>query len=285
MAKVSVIMGIYNCADTLQEAVDSVLNQTFTDFEIIMCDDGSTDSTYQKALELSQKHSNITLLKNEKNMGLNHTLNRCLAAAKGEYIARMDGDDISLKTRFESQVEFLDKNPDYAFVGTPMYYFDEEGIFGCGEGDREPQKSDFIHGSQFSHATVMVRKSAYTAVEGYSEDQKFLRVEDWHLWIKMYSRGLKGYILSKPLYKMRDDRNAIRRRKFRFRINEAKLIVLAVNKLELSPIKKVYALRPIILGLVPTFIYKKLHKNRLSKNITAPEDDVVCAQTVTTKEN
>ena len=161
-------------------------------------------------------------------------------------------------------------------MGSPMFYFDEEGIFGCGEGDREPQKADFVHGSQFSHATVMARRDAYATVNGYSEEKKFLRVEDWHLWIKMYAAGLKGYILSEPLYKMRDDRNAIKRRKFRFRINEARLIILAVNELNLSTFKKIYALRPITLGLVPTFIYKRLHKSRLKNNINITEDNAIC---------
>ena len=276
MAKVSVIMGIYNCEDTLDEALSSILDQTYTDFEIIMCDDGSTDDTYEKALKISQNHSNIVLLKNEKNMGLNYTLNRCLKEASGEYIARMDGDDISFDTRFEKQVEFLDNNPEYSFVGTPMFYFDEQGVFGCGVGDREPKREDFVHGSQFSHATMMVKAEVYRAVNGYSVEDKLLRVEDWHLWIKMYAAGFKGYILREPLYKMRDDRNAIKRRRFKFRINEAKLIIFAVNELKLSPFKKIYAMRPIILGLMPTFIYKALHKKKLSNNINTTEGNGVC---------
>ena len=276
MVKVSVIMGIYNCEDTLDEALSSILDQTYTDFEIVMCDDCSTDNTYQKALGYAEANSNITLLKNEKNMGLNHTLNRCLKKAKGEYIARMDGDDVSLKSRFQKEIEFLEKNPQYSFVGTPMYYFDEEGVFGCGTGDREPQPADFIHGSQFCHATVMVKRESYEAVNGYSEGKSLLRVEDWHLWIKMYSKGLKGYILSEPLYKMRDDRNAISRRKFKFRINEAKLINFAVKELKLPFFKRIYALRPIILGLLPSFIYKRLHKGRLKNNIEVTEENVTC---------
>ena len=108
MSKVSIIMGIYNCASTLSEAIDSILMQTFKDWELIMCDDGSIDNTYQIAKRY-QKHvgRKIVLLKNDQNMGLNYTLNRCLAVASGEYIARMDGDDISLPTRLEKEVEFL----------------------------------------------------------------------------------------------------------------------------------------------------------------------------------
>ena len=108
--KISVIMGIYNCASTLQEALDSLYTQTFQDFEIILCDDGSLDNTYQIAELNANSHKNIKLIKNEKNCGLNITLNKCLNIAEGEYIARMDGDDISHPTRFEKEAKALQKN-------------------------------------------------------------------------------------------------------------------------------------------------------------------------------
>ena len=125
-------MGIYNCASTLQEALDSLYAQTFQDFEIILCDDGSKDNTYQIAYENQQKHSNIVLIKNPHNMGLNQTLNNCLAVAKGEYIARMDGDDICSPTRFEKQMKFLDEHSEYAITSNPMihtYKFEASGIY------------------------------------------------------------------------------------------------------------------------------------------------------------
>ena len=104
--RISVIMGIYNCASTLQEALDSLYTQTFQDFEIILCDDGSSDNTYQVAEENVKTHKNIVLLRNEANRGLNQTLNKCLMVARGEYIARMDGDDRSLPHRFEEDELF-----------------------------------------------------------------------------------------------------------------------------------------------------------------------------------
>ena len=82
MCKVSVIMGIYNCAATLQEALDSLYAQTFQDFEIILCEDGSKDDTYEIAKRNKERHPNIVLLRNERNLGLNKTLNKCLAVAK-----------------------------------------------------------------------------------------------------------------------------------------------------------------------------------------------------------
>ena len=91
--RIAVIMGIYNCAPTLQEALDSLYAQTYQGFKIILCDDGSKDNTYAVAQSYADKHDNIILIKNEKNMGLNATLNRCLEYADTEFVARMDGDD------------------------------------------------------------------------------------------------------------------------------------------------------------------------------------------------
>ena len=131
MAKVSIIMGIYNCAATLPEAIDSILTQTFPDWQLVLCDDGSKDNTYTVAKAYQEKFPDkIVLLQNERNMGLNHTLNRCLQAATGEYVARMDGDDISLPPRLEKEVAFLDAHPEYAIVSTPMIFFDESGDWG-----------------------------------------------------------------------------------------------------------------------------------------------------------
>ena len=265
MKKISIIMGIYNCSSTLAESIQSIINQTYSNWELIICDDGSSDDTYLVAKSFSDSHSNIILIKNENNMGLNYTLNKCLDIATGEYIARMDGDDISLPTRLEKEIQFLEKRPEYALVGTPMIYFNESGDFGVGSGDREPQCGDFIYGSQFSHATVLVRKEIYDIVNGYSVSSKFLRVEDWHLWVKIYSKGYKGYILSEPLYKMRDDENAFRRRRFKYRINEARVICLAVKELNLSAWKCIFAVKPILTALLPKSVYMHFHKSKLNK--------------------
>ena len=102
MPKISVIMGILNCADTLDEAIECIINQTEKDWELIMCDDGSLDDTYKIALKYKEQYpGKVVVLKNEHNLGLNATLNNCLAVAKGNYIARMDGDDRCSINRFE----------------------------------------------------------------------------------------------------------------------------------------------------------------------------------------
>ena len=108
MAKISILMGIYNCAATLPAAIDCILAQTVTDWVLILCDDGSSDHTYGIAKKYGDRYPDkIILLQNEKNMGLPYCLNRGIEIAKGTYIARMDGDDISFPKRFEKQLQYI----------------------------------------------------------------------------------------------------------------------------------------------------------------------------------
>lgn len=262
MPKVSVIMGIYNCASTLQEALDSLYAQTFHDFEIILCDDGSTDETHSVAYKNQQEHRNVVLLKNPHNMGLNQTLNNCLDVAHGEYIARMDGDDISLPERFATEVKFLEEHPEYAIVSSPMEYFDENGTFKVGRGKGEINKMDFLAGSPICHAPCMVRQEAYKAVGGYSVDKRLLRVEDYHLWFKMYAAGYKAFMLEKPYYRMRDDRNAVKRRKWSGRENEFYVKSIGFRMLGLPIWTQLYSLKPLVVGLLPNCLYNYLHKRK-----------------------
>ncbi len=187
MPKVSVIMGIYNCETTLDESISSVISQTYNDWELIMCDDGSQDNTYQLANQYVEKYpKQVILLKNETNMGLNYTLNRCLKIASGKYIARMDADDRCSPERFAVEVGVLESEPDISIVSTDMDFFDESGVWGRISHSEYPTKKDFVYGSPFCHAPSMVRKSAYDAVNGYTESARLLRVEDYQLWYKMY---------------------------------------------------------------------------------------------------
>ena len=206
---------------------------------------------------------NIVLVKNEKNMGLNYTLNHCLEYADTEYCARMDGDDISLPKRFETEIEFLDSHPEYAVVSCPMIYFDEYGEFMRGKAiEGPPIKSVFNYGSPFCHAPAMVRTEAYKVVGGYTVDPKLLRMEDYNLWMKMYSAGYRGYNLSEHLYMMRDDRNAAKRRSFKVRKNEAYVKHLACKMLNLPFYYHIYCLKPLILGIMPTWLYRFIYKLR-----------------------
>ena len=257
--RISVLMGIYNCAPTLQEALDSLYVQTYQGFKIILCDDGSKDDTLKIAEENAKKHENVIAIKNEHNMGLNYTLNHCLEYADTEFCARMDGDDTCHPTRFEKEIKFLDEHPEYAIVSTTMHHFDEMGIFRTGMASGEPKPSDYPKGVPFNHAPCMIRTSAYKTVGGYSVSGKLLRQEDYHLWLKMYEKGFRGYMLNEPLYNMRDDRNAYARRNWISRRNEAYVKYLACKMLNLPFWYYMYCLKPIILYIMPQWFYKRLH--------------------------
>ncbi len=263
--KICIIMGVYNCADTLSESIDSILAQTYTNWQFIICDDCSADGTYGILEDYYGRYpEKFTILRNEQNMGLNFTLNKCLEYCDGELVARQDGDDLSLPDRFEKEVAIL-ADSRYALVSSSMVTFDEAGDFGVIRHPEVPTVNDFRFGAPFCHAPVIVRKDVMTAVAGYTVAPHLLRVEDYHLWFKIYAKGYIGYNIQEPLYKMRDDRNAIKRRNFKNRWNETKLKRWGFKTIGVSKRYYYYILRPFILGLIPTCLYRVLHRRKLQK--------------------
>lgn len=258
MPKISVLMSVYNCENTVRKSIDSIIDQTFQDWEFIICDDGSVDDTYKLVQEIAKEESRIVLIKNDRNRGLSYSLNHCLKVAKGTYCARMDGDDLCDPSRFEKQVEFLDNNKEYGFVSTRMTRFDEHGTYQVPEPmeSYSPTNKDFIKGSPFCHAPVMVRKSAYDAVNGYRDIPQTLGVEDYDLWFRLYAKGYKGYILQEPLYHMFDGRDAAKRRTFKRRAKEAWVRKNGYKMLKIPYIYRMYILKPIIIGFIPQWLYR-----------------------------
>jgi glycosyltransferase EpsE len=262
--KVSILMGVYNCAGTLSESIESLINQSFTNWELIMCDDGSTDSTRILALKYSTLYPDkIKVIYNETNRGLSYSLNKCFESSIGNFIARQDGDDLSSFDRMKKLYDFLTKNPCFDIVSSAMIHFDESGEWGRSKVVLRPTKTDFILGTPFCHAASMFTRKAFLAVNGYTESQLVLRVEDYDLWSKMYSKGFKGANLDEPLYKMRDDRSAFLRRKYKYRINEAIALFKSYKRLRISFTKYIYIIRPLIVGLLPSKVYNHMHKRKL----------------------
>lgn len=261
---ISVLMGIYNCANTLEQAVASIQSQTYTNWELIMCDDGSTDGTFEVAQSIAKNDDRIILLQNAHNLGLNQTLNKCLSVASGEYIARMDGDDDCVAERFEKQVHFLQMHPEFAIVSSPMILFDENGPWGKTQVIEFPTPEDIISGSPICHAPVMIRKEAIDAVHGYTVDPLMLRVEDVNLWIKLYAAGYRCYNLPEPLYRMRNDQNALNRRKYVYRINSVYVRLQGCKLLNLSLKSYLLAFKPAIKGLVPAKIRQYIRRKHQS---------------------
>lgn len=274
MSKISIIMGIYNCAGTLSEALESILAQTYTDWEVIMCDDASADDTAEIAQRYVERYpGKFKLLKNEENLKLGKTLNRCLEAATGEYIARMDGDDISLPGRLETEAGFLDEHPEYAIVSSAMIFFDENGDWGCNKPIEVPQIKDLILRSPVHcHAPCMIRREAYKKIGGYSTDIHTERVEDCDLWYRLYAEGYRGYNLSEPLYKMRDDRNAESRRTLKARLNGVYVKYIGYRRLNVSIWYYFLIAKSLIEAflkwILPDRVYHKFHRRRLEGGLT-----------------
>ena len=260
MPTISIVMGIYNCAKTLEAAVDCIINQTYTDWELIMCDDCSTDDTYTVAESLAKKDSRIILLKNEKNLTLAPTLNRCIAHAKGKYIARMDGDDLCSLDRFEKELAVLDSRSEIAVVGSHMDLFDENGTYRTIYYRENPTLINLVKTSQFCHASCMMRAEVIRELNGYDVSDRCKRVEDYDLWVRLYAAGYKGYNIQESLYMMRDDRGSKKRRNFKNRLNESRVMKKAFKLAKMPFYKYPLVYVPIIKFFTPNFIYKIAHK-------------------------
>lgn len=265
--RISVIMGIYNCASTLPEALDSLLAQTYQNFKVIMCDDGSTDNTYEVAQSyVTRFPDKFILIKNEHNLKLAATLNHCLEHVDTEYVARMDGDDLCDPKRFEIQIDFLDKHPEYSHVSTSMKLFDESGFYGSTRiSAAEPGKNQFKNGVPYCHAPSMFRKSTYDAVNGYTTESKVERMEDYYLWYKIHKAGLQGFNLDIPLYFMRNDKNAFARRPLKGRFKGFPLKVEVCKGLGIK-FPYYYAIRDVSKGFLPLSLIRLISKLRDAKN-------------------
>lgn len=268
---ISVLMGVYNCASTVEEAIQAIVDQTVTDWEFIICDDGSADDTYEVVRAFAEKEPRIVLIRNEHNMGLAPTLNNCLRIARGTYTARMDGDDICAPDRFEKELAVLESDPDCAVVSCGMLSFDEGGVYGQSNYPAKPVTRDFFRMSPFCHAGCMMRKSVLLGLGGYNESSAVERFEDYDLWYRLYKAGYYGRNLSEPLYSMRDDRQASKRRKFRYRISCTKLKYQMYKDFRPGIRFLPLVLRPVLKGLLPKWLYICLRRLKLQRQITHSE--------------
>lgn len=259
---VSVIMGIYNCEKTLADAVESVIAQTYENWELIMCDDGSKDRTYEIALEYAQKDSRIIVVKNEKNMRLAYSLNHCLQYAKGTYVARMDSDDMSMPERFEKEVAFLNENPQYAVVGTGRYIFDESGVLCTRAGAKDPGAPFIWSSTPFAHPTIMMRKEVYDDLGGYTVSEDTMRAEDLDLWFRFYQRGYTGYNLPEPLYMYREGLNDYTKRTVKAAVHTARLRKKWHRELKLPRKYDYLWIKPVVSSLVPAKLMMAYHTRK-----------------------
>lgn len=259
---VSVIMPAYNCENYIRQAVETIEKQTYKNIELVICDDCSTDGTKEIIKELSKKYNNIIALFNKENLKIVKTKNRCLEICNGEYITSQDADDFSDINKISKQVDFLMNNPNIGYVSCGMYKIDNIGnVWGKVKfKEREIQNNDFIKGSPAAHAPTMFRRIAIRKVDGYREDRTTECIEDYDLFFRLQISGIKGYLMPDILYYYRQDENFVKRRKYKYRIDEYKIRKRYYSKLGINGIKALYRFKPLLLGLIP---YKLLEKIKL----------------------
>ncbi len=265
--KISVIMGAYNvkAVPTLNAAMESICNQTEEDYEFLICDDGSTDGTWELLQGFAEQNSRIRILKNPKNQGLAAALNHCLQNASGAYIARQDADDISAPDRFKKQLDFLEQHSDISFVGSDVVLFDMDSEWGRRSFPPFPEKKDFLFTMPFVHGSLMFRREQLMTVGGYRVAKQTLRSEDYDLLMRMYAAGMCGANIQEPLYRFLEDQATMKRRKYRYRINEAKVRLQGFSELNLMPKALPYVIKPLVVGMIPTRGLKALKKGSKRK--------------------
>lgn len=202
--KVSVLMCVYNGEAHLRAALESILEQTFTDFEFVIVDDGSTDSSWQMLTEYSREDSRITLIRNQENIGLTKSLNKGLKLAEGEYIARQDADDVSFPERFKKQVAFLDRHSEVVLVSCDIERINAEGCpIGKFQRGCQPELVFWyllFYNRLAGHSQVMFRRESVMNIDGYCENYRYS--QDYELWCRLVETG-KIVILPEVLLQQR----------------------------------------------------------------------------------
>lgn len=207
--KISVVMSVYNGERFLKEAIDSVLSQSFQDFEFIIINDGSKDSSLSIINGYSDER--IKLIDNGINKGLIYSLNEGFNKAKGKYILRFDADDICLKDRFKIQYEYMEENPQVAMMSAYATWF----VDGCkfigntirSQRSYEEIKAKFIFENHINHSCVILRRDIVEK-ENYRYDKKYLHIEDYGLWLEI-AKKYKVATLDKVLLKCRISRSSV----------------------------------------------------------------------------
>ena len=182
---VSVVMAVFNGMPWLTETLASLRGQTFTDFEVVLIDDGSTDDTAETLRTAADADVRFRVI-TQANQGLVASLNRGIAEARGTLIARLDSDDLAMPDRLAMQVDFMRRHPGVAVVGSAIRIIDAEGVahrrqaYPCAP---EEVRSALLCGCALAHPAVMMRREVVQAVGGYRES--FRHAEDYDLWLRL----------------------------------------------------------------------------------------------------
>ncbi|WKK66706.1 glycosyltransferase [Lutimonas zeaxanthinifaciens] len=261
MIKLSVIISVFNGEQYLAESLDSVLHQSFNDFELILIDDASKDQSRRIIEQYSNLDSRIIPIYNQSNVGLTANLNKGIKKARGELIGRMDADDVAFPLRFEAQISYLDSHPEVDLVGSSAIVIDGKGHELSLRSVPEFHKdilSMLPKANPVTHSTVIFRKDRFARISFYNENYPI--IQDYEMWFRAIGKGLKFHNLQETLLAYRMDKNYIDRKSMNYRWCDFKLRIKSFKHIDLPFFKYYYALIPLILGLTPKRFYPHLKK-------------------------
>lgn len=269
-------MPAYNSADFIGVAIESILAQSFKDFEFVIINDGSTDCTPEIISQYAQSDNRIRFINNKENHGLISVLNQGLDLCRGEYIARMDSDDISLPQRFEKQIAYLDAHPDVGVLGTAGQNFDNDTK--AHHNSANVDVIELLRGVGFYHPSVMLRRSVLLA-HNIRYNPSFYLVEDLDLWTQLVKvtkmRNLQEVLLKYRVHKssvsvknkrLQEKNKEIVRQNMLNTISESVIVqnclLELAGKSQTKPPSKTF----LLFGIIPllTIHHMSIHKIKIS---------------------
>lgn len=265
MAKISVIMSTYNDGPELWSSIQSILLQTFSDFEFLICDDASSSKTTLDILhKFEAEDPRVKVIYNVTNEGFSKCLNKCIFLSSGEFLARMDSDDVSLPTRLEKEVEFLERHKDVSVVGTDVVLFDENGPWGKQVGQSFIRGDDAFFKGTVCHPSVLIRKSDLISVGCYTVFSKKTRTaEDFDLWNKFCFHGYEIANIHESLFLYFDSFLSSKKRTFKSQFFNLKNKNYWRRKYSLSLLSFLpSAIRSLFVTLLPRMWYIRLHRRK-----------------------
>ena len=271
---VSVIMCVYNGEAFVKNAIESILKQTFLNWELIICDDGSTDKTLS-ILETYAENPKIQVLKNKKNLGPGKSRNQCLKVAESDYIVIQDADDTSQKDRLSTLYNEITKQSASA-LGSGAILKDKNHYWGIIIHKPEPKKLDWIKSMQVVHASIIAKREDLLEVGGYGHSKKD-RSEDYDLMCRLAAKNKKIINIPTPLYIINYGREDYKRRTALSRLFEVKAKFKVCRYIMPSLPYYIYCFKPLLLALIPKklqfMIHKRIfYKNKVTANISIEND-------------
>lgn len=258
--EITVLMSVYKEGKKiLKQSIESILNQTYRDYEFLIINDGDNKELIKLVKKYNDKR--IKLINNKENLGLDKSLNKGIKLAKGMYIVRMDADDIAYLDRIEKQITFIKTHPEYEIVSGRAEIFDENGIYAVSKKTGEIKKEDLLIGTPFIHPTMIIKKDVLLKLGGYPN---YTRVEDYAMIMNLYANGYKGYIMDDILLKYRMDKDGYKKKKYKYRIIEAKVKFIYFKKMKVKIHYYVFVFKPLIAGIIPNSLIKLYQKKKLS---------------------